>query len=112
MRKSIFLFVLIWATHANAQVSSKIYYLKAETPTSSILYIKDIATEHSLANEPIAVTAQRFNAITDVHNFKRTGNGFFKMRIKNQKKSEILFTYFHFTELEIVNNKTDEKDFR
>ena len=66
------------------------------------------------AGEAVSVTVQRFNALDGVSNFKRTGNGFFKMVIRNNVFNEILVHYFHFTETEITTTSkvVDANEFK
>lgn len=100
-------------SYAQSTPSAKKYLLKPRNTEYSILYIKDISTENDLHAEPADVTKQRFNAITGVSNFERTGNGFFRMEVKNTLVNEILLRNFHFTETEIAETaKVNEIDFK
>lgn len=115
--KSFFtLFIVLCFTavcNAQSTPSAKKYFLKQRNNEFSILYVKDLSTENDLHAEPTDVTKQRFNSITGISNFERTGNGFFRMEIKNTLITEILLRNFHFTESEIAETaKVNETDFK
>ena len=104
MRTVIFFLLLISAFQVNGQTvnTGKKYHTKSTTAGNSFLYINDIDFENSLATEPISVTVTRFDAITGVSKFTRTGTGSFKMIINNNLVHNMLANYFHFTEAEII----------
>ncbi len=98
----IFLLALSLGVSAQNGNSSRKYFTTDKDATHKVLYIKDVVLENALSGENKSVTEQRYNNIAGITQFKRTGNGFFRMVVDSRKLTQLMLQTFHFTESEIA----------